>query len=194
LGYEEIRELVIDSRSGFCLPDLVNLFLLVSGSQKGRIALMKDLKLGEATVKTMLKFLRNRDLIEQDTKGVRPTRKWVRLFSFCSAFSLLPEVKIPGIEKRYAAALLVKGASGSVRSGLEQRDEGVRLGAEIVTLVMKDNRLVLAGVPDHELPFLNEVDKLFDIEDNDVVILSCADNCLDAVRGAIAAGLTVALN
>ena len=141
------------------MPDLVRLFLAITERPYGRTSLMNALKLGEATVKTMLKFLRERKLVEQGTRGVYPTKKGLEAFSFLSSFSNLQAIDIPDFSEA-AVALVVKSSAGRVASGIEQRDEGVKLGAKIITLVKKDGRLMLAGVPQHEPPYKDAVEQL----------------------------------
>ncbi len=190
MASEIIPNLGIDRRSGYGMPDLVRLFLAIADKPCGRTHLMKELRLGEATVKTMLKLLRERGLVEQGTRGVYPTKKGLAAFSFLSSFSNLQAIDIPGFSEA-AVALVVDGAAGRVSSGIEQRDEGVKLGAKIITMVKKDGHLMLAGVPQHEPPHKDAVERSVKAGDGDVVILSGADSMLDAERGAIAAGLSI---
>ena len=190
MASEKLHDLYIDQRSGYGMPDLVRLFLAITERPYGRTSLMNALKLGEATVKTMLKFLRERKLVEQGTRGVYPTKKGLEAFSFLSSFSNLQAIDIPDFSEA-AVALVVKSAAGRVSSGIEQRDKGVKLGAKIITLVKKDGRLMLAGVPQHEPPYKDAVERSVKVGDGDVVILSGADSVLDAERGAIAAGISV---
>jgi biotin operon repressor len=188
LASERVPRVEIDGRSGYGMPDLVRLFLELSSGPSGRTVLMKKLGLGEATVKTMMKSLRDMGLVKQGTRGVYPTKKGLSLFSFCAPFSALRRISIPEFSKK-AAALLVKGAAGRAGSGIEQRDEGVKHGAKIITLVNKGGSLMLAGVPQQKPPYTQVIEKALESEDGDVVILSGADSRLDAERGAVAAGL-----
>ena len=190
MASEHLPKLEIDQRSGYGMPDLVRLFMTISAEPRGRTSLMKELHLGEATVKTMLKFLRDRGLVDQGTRGVYPTKKGLTMFSFSASFSDLREIDIPEFSKA-AVALVIKGAAGKVASGIEQRDEGVKLGAKIITLIKEDGHLMLAGVPHHEPPYTEAAEKSLKTDDGDVVILSGANSLLDAERGAVAAGLSV---
>jgi len=115
------------------------------------------------------------------------------VFSVCAYLSDLKEVRIPEFSGKPAVALVVRGAAGAVRSGIEQRDEGVRFGAKIVTLVKKRGELSLAGVHDYQLPYKNAIGEMLGTEENDMVILSSADSKPDAERGAVAAGLKTLL-
>ncbi|MBN2331255.1 MAG: hypothetical protein JXC85_05570 [Candidatus Aenigmarchaeota archaeon] len=187
---DRLPNLEIDKRSGYGFPDLVRLFLAISKTPKGRTSLMKDLGLGEATVKTMLKYLRERGLVDQGTRGVYPTRRGASAFSFTGAFSDFREIRIPQFSKS-TVALVVKGAARKVTSGIEQRDEGVRFGAKIITLVRHGGRMLLAGVPNHKTAYAEAAERSLKTEDGDVIILSGADSRLDAERAAVAAGLSV---
>jgi hypothetical protein len=190
LASENPPRLEIDKRSGYAMPDLVRLFLIIMTGPVGRTGLMRELRLGEATVKTMVKFLRDRGLVDQGTRGVYPTKRGLSVFSFSVSFSGPKGITIPEFSKE-AAALVVKGAAGLVKSGIEQRDEGVKFGAKIITLIKKDGRLMLAGVPHHKPPYTGVAERSLETEDGDVVILSGADSMLEAERGAVAAGLSV---
>jgi hypothetical protein len=192
LAHEKLDELEIDKRSGYDVTDVVRLFLLISKKPMGRTALINNLKLGEATVKTMMKFLKGRGLIDQGTRGVYPTRKAMSLFSFCSSFSGLMELNIPEFSK-HSVALIVKGAAYKVKSGIEQRDEGVRFGAKIITLVKVGSGLKLAGIPGHDPPYAEEIEESLKMDENDVVILSGAGSRLDAERGAASAAMVTVL-
>ena len=191
MAYEKLARLKIDKRSGYDITDVVRLFMLVSKKPMGRTALIRRLRLGEATVKTMVKFLKSEGIMNQGTRGVYPTEKAKSLFSFCSSLSELRELSIPGFSEN-AIALVVKGAASRVKSGIEQRDEGVRFGASIITLVKGGAGLELAGVPDLEPPYLPELEKSLEIGIDDVVVLSGADTKLAAERGAVAAALVTA--
>jgi predicted transcriptional regulator len=185
---EKLRNLEIDKRSGYGIPDVVRLFLSISKKPMGRTGLIKNLNLGEATVKTMVKFLKSRGLIYQDAVGVHPTKRGLSVFSFCSRISGLTELKIPEFSKN-VVALVVKKAADGVKSGIEQRDEGVKFGAKIITMIKKRGELVLAGVPGHEPPYRKEIERSLKIGEGDVVILSGANSRLGAERGAVAAAL-----
>jgi len=189
LKYEIFGGLEIDPRSGYGITDLVRLFLIISKGPAGRTVIMRELGVGEATAKTIIKFLSGKGLIEQGTRGICPSKKGLDVFSICSSFSDMKEIHIPEFSDKPAVALVVRGAAGSVRSGIEQRDEGVKFGAKIVTLVKKSGGLSLAGIHDYQLPYKNVIDGVLDTKENDTVIISSADSKPDAERGAIAAGL-----
>jgi hypothetical protein len=183
-----LSELGIDKRSGYCVPDVVRLFMLISDRPLGRTALIRGLKLGEATVKTMFKFLKDKGLVNQGTRGVCPSKKGLSMFSFCSSFSGPTGLDIPDFSKK-TVTLVVKGAASKVKSGIVQRDEGVRFGAKIITMIKKDGHLVLGGVPYPRPKYTDGIEKSIKAEENAVVILSGADSVLDAERGAVAAAL-----
>jgi hypothetical protein len=191
LKSESLANLEIDERSGYGVPDLVRMFLLITKRPAGRTSLIKKLHLKEATVKTMLKFLKNNGLVEQGTRGAYPTGKGLSLFSPCRAFVDIKDVNVPEFSEKPAVALVVKNAAKRVRAGIEQRDEGVRFGARIITLLKKNGRLSLAGVPGCRPAYMGRLQAQLRIGADDVVIVSAADKRLDAERGIVAAGLTI---
>ena len=123
MASDSILDLDIDPRSGYGTADLIRMFLAISCRPMGRMALLKELGLGEATIKTMSKFLRSRNLAEQGTRGIYPTKRGKRAFSCCSSLSKSIPVRIPWLS-RASVALIVRRAASNVCSGIEQRDEG----------------------------------------------------------------------
>jgi len=141
-------------------------------------------------VKTMLKFLKGRGLITQGTKGVAPSVKGALEFSFCTRLAGPRNVRIGGFSEGPTVYVVVKEAAGNVRSGIEQRDEGVRQGASIVTLVMTGDALVLPGVRGSAEDYLKGA-AFPEAGEGDVVIVSSAPTRLEAERGAVAAATSV---
>lgn len=185
------RSIPIDPRSGYDLSDIVRLFIIIRERPRGRIYLISKLRLGEATVKTMLKNLKNKKLVKQNTLGVYPAKRADQFFSFCDNYSPFKEVHFIDFSEKPSVALIVNNGADSVNSGIEQRDEGVKHGAKIITLVKRSGKLILAGVPEHPLSYKEQIESLIKTVNGDVLILSSAETRLDAERGAIAASLTL---
>jgi hypothetical protein len=88
-------------------------------------------------------------------------------------------------------AVLVKGAVELIRSGIEQRDAAIKVGARgATTLVYRGGRFQMPGV-DMEVPEEIRVRLLegLDVEDGDVIIVGAGDTPLSAEIGAKAAAL-----
>ncbi len=182
------KDLKIDRRSGYDITDVVRLILLTRGKPAGRTALMKKLHLGEATVKTMMSFLKAKGLIVQDTLGVMPTKKCNDVFSFEMEMS---EMEMPEFSKKPTTVLRIKKAAGHVKNGIKQRDAGVKFDSSIMTTIIRKGEIVVPGLEDHSLGYLGKVKDRMEPGDGDVIILSSAESKAGAEKGAVAAALTL---
>jgi biotin operon repressor len=177
----------IDRRSGYSIVDVVRIFSILSKRSRGRMLLVKELGLGEATVKTMIKNLRNHGFTRDSTRGEVLTKKGEKVSDYLN--SKIPKVfrvKIPSISKSPTVALIVRNASHKVKMGIEQRDEGVKVGVNVTTLVFRDRKAKFPGTGETARGLEN-----LEAEENDVIIIASGENTKKAERGGIAAALTL---
>jgi predicted transcriptional regulator len=128
----------IDRRSGYSVVDVVRVFKILSKRSMGRVLLVKELGLGEATIKTMIKNLRRHGFTRDSTRGEILTKRGEKVSDYLnSKVSKVFRVKIPSISKSPTIALIVRNASKKVKMGIEQRDEGMKVGANVTTLVFQ---------------------------------------------------------
>jgi len=163
----------------------------------GRSRLAQLTGLGEGSIKTLLNRLRAAELIEVTDRGVILTNKGRLLGSLLKR--IVPKTallsKMPITIGRYGYGVMVKGMAGNVRIGLEQRDEAIKAGASGATTIIKvDNELILP--PSLKLsqkyPETSKIlTEIFEPENNDVIVIGCADDPLLAEYGALAAVLTL---
>ncbi len=160
----------------------------------GRIRLSKELRLGEGSIKTLLKHLKELDIITTNKKGCVLTSKGTELGSWLK--SKIPSRTYLGktilAVGEHAYALLIRSVDLSLlKTGLEQRDAALLIGASgASTLIVKNNKLIL-------LPDLNVDEKypeeayklrmLLKPQDGDVIIIGSANDPLIAEFGAISA-------
>lgn len=170
------------------MPDLVRVYMLVSERPMGRTSLIRETDLGEASVKTMLKHLKSEGLIQQGSRGAEPTEKWRRLFSFCNRFSKAVPVEVHDFSERFTFAVCVRNPSG-LTTGIEQRDEGIKYGSRIMTFLKKHGKLALAGVDENPPEGTGNLPS--ECGEGDAVIVSAARERLPAMRGLLAAALTL---
>jgi hypothetical protein len=90
-----------------------------------------------------------------------------------------------------AVAVLVKGMAFKVKSGMEQRDQAIKAGADgATTVIVQDGRLT---VPvdfdlDKERPEIAKaIRNQFDLSDGDVVIIGNSSDLQKAEEGALSA-------
>ncbi len=163
----------------------------------GRSALSIRLKIGTGAIRTLIHHLQKARLIDISKSGCKLTSGGYKIFKELSILfpkkSFIEESQHP--LGKYGFGILIKNAAKRVNLGLEQRDAAVRARANgAITLVFKRGKLYLPpdaeGEP-KEWDLSSEVLEIFNPEENDVVIISGADNEDDAEAGARAAAWTL---
>ena len=180
------RNFSIDKRSGYTLVDVIRAIMFMSERHYGRISLTKKLGLCEASVRTMLKKLKSVGLLTVSTKGHVLTKKGEELAKNINRkiFSVR-RFERPRFVKKSCVVFVVKGSAKKVKLGIEQRDEGMRFGSEIITLVYDGKNVKFPGTGEIVEGFEAPLSK------NDVVIVSSGRRRVDMERGALAAALTL---
>jgi len=182
----------------FTLLHLIKALELMAEGPIGRGKLAKNLGIGEGTVRTIIKRLKDSNIIEISREGCHLTsfgrKLWEKfkkkvpkkVFLEKNEFSLA----------QYSVAVLVRGCGSKVRTGMKQRDAAIMVGADgATTLVVKGKKLIIPGVSDNiakDYPVAyKQIVKLLDLEQNDVVIVGTAKTREKAEYGALAAALTL---
>jgi predicted transcriptional regulator len=171
---------------------------LISEKPIGRSKLAESLKIGEGAVRTMIGRLRNAELIATSKAGCALTSKGLGLWKeYKSIFK--NKAKIGKSEltlAEYNFAVLVKNRWHKVKSGVEQRDAAVMAGAKGATTIMfKEGRLIAPSVSSNiakDFPkAANQILRLLEPEENDVIIIGSSDDLGKAEYGALAAAWTL---
>ena len=182
----------------FTLLHLIKALELMAEGPIGRGKLAKNLGIGEGTVRTIIKRLKDSNIIEISREGCHLTsfgrKLWEKfkkkvpkkVFLEKNEFSLA----------QYSVAVLVKGCGSKVRTGMKQRDAAIMVGADgATTMVVKDKKLIIPGISDNiakDYPVAyKQIVKLLNPEQNDVVIVGTAETREKAEYGALAAALTL---
>jgi Mn-dependent DtxR family transcriptional regulator len=130
--------------------DTVHVFktlqLIEENGHVSREILCKELELGEGTVKTLMRHLKTQDLIESTKAGTRMTRKgnsfFTELQSSMPFETSLSKCTITLGKHNYA--ILVKQMRSAIRSGIEQRDDAIKMGASgATTLLYQNNKFLI---------------------------------------------------
>lgn len=183
----------------FNVLDSVRLLrLLAEHKRAGRKRISKELGLGEGTVRTMLKRLAETGLIETSRDGCSLSGRGKAIWSEIE--KIIPKIVEIGRSELTLAprsvAILVKGCAEKVKSGIEQRDAAVSMGARgAVTMVFRNNKIAIPGVSvdlerDYPKAF-REIMRLMRPEEGDVIIVSSADTLAKAECGALAAAWSI---
>jgi predicted transcriptional regulator len=201
---DDIRSLAIITRAGpapgFEYPQVCAALLLIGDERAvGRTQLSKRLRLGEGTVRTIIRHLSSGGIVNSTKHGCTLTPKGKSIYNRLRA----KLSKVCAVDARALAldtksmAVLVKGASRKVRQGLEQRDIAIRIGATgACTLLMKKGKFVMPmgsneWKMDLQDPLVKELAITFHPEDDDAIIITSAAQPDLAEYAAIAAGLTL---
>jgi biotin operon repressor len=170
--------------------------LLQQNEYVSRAYLSRELDLGEGSVKTLIKHLKNNNIIETRKAGCRLTSKGRKLSSDLLSV-LAAEVDVPRNSitvGRYNHAVLLRNYAFAATNGIEQRDAVIRFGGEgATTLLFKENRFVM---PKSDMDCLSEEPEIRDLltsklqpVESDLIIIGSASDKATAELGAKSAAL-----
>jgi Domain of unknown function (DUF4443) len=165
----------------------------------GRHALALKAGLGEGSIRTVLKRLKDEGFADSDASGCHLTPGGTRAYeSLRMSISKLVEIEDPGLSIGAAhVAVKVTGAEGAVRGGIEQRDAAILSGASgALTYVIRRGRFAVpGGSSDCEKEFpgsvWDEVRGSLGPLNGDAVIVCGGKDEVSAKVGAISAALTL---
>ena len=148
-----------------------------------RSLLCKELNLGEGSVKTLIRHLKMNEMIITSKLGTMLTNKGKIILR--DLLTLIPsETKIPKSSitlGKFNYCVLLKNSAKLIGSGLEQRDEAIKLGATGATTLIFSNGKFF--IPETEYDALNKENIIRNLlieklkpKDNDVIIIGSDDN------------------
>ena len=130
--------------------DMVHVFktlqLIEVYGHVSREMLCDELELGEGATRTLMKHLKMQNLIESTNAGTKMSKKGNALFNgFLSSIPYeLSLSKCSITLGKHNYAVLVKQMASTVKSGIEQRDAGIKMGASgATTLLFMDNKFFI---------------------------------------------------
>ena len=167
--------------------DLVHVFktlqLLEKNGHISRTLLCQELALGEGSIRTLVKHLKMQGLIESTNGGTRLTHKGkalsLELFRSIPSEANMPKCSIALGKFNYV--ILLKNYSFAIRSGIEQRDAAIKMGAlGATTLLYKDHKFVMPNAYNEdslqkESDIANLLIDKLKPEENDMIIIG-SDN------------------
>ncbi|HEY3094424.1 MAG TPA: DUF4443 domain-containing protein [Nitrososphaera sp.] len=156
--------------------------LIKRTGRTSRDELSSDLALGEGTVRTLVKHLKMNGLVQTSNGGTKMTGKGKGICE--GLLSAMPsELSLPRCSValgRFNYAVLVKEFGFAVRSGIEQRDAAIKMGATgATTLLFKENKFIMPASSHDSLKKEPRVCRMLieklKPEDGDVIIIGSAD-------------------
>jgi Domain of unknown function (DUF4443) len=162
---------------------LKGLQLMEKRGHVSRPLLCRELSLGEGVVRTLLKHLKMKDLIETTNSGTRLTEKGITILSGLAS-SIPSETSMPKSSValgKFNYAVLLRQFGFSIKSGIEQRDAAIKMGATgATTLLFKNNKFLIPSTNNYYDSLEKEphtakllIEKL-QPEDGDVIIIGSA--------------------
>jgi hypothetical protein len=148
-----------------------------------RLLLIKELRLGEGSIKTLIKHLKMEKLIITTSKGTTMSERGRKIFEQMSRF-ICGETQIPMSSisvSKFNYAVLLRYVKFAIKQGVEQRDAAIKLGAKgATTLVYKDGKFLIPGSRYNALKDEKKIDKLLKDKlkpvNDDIIIIGSDDS------------------
>ncbi len=178
---------MVGNISNYASFDVIRTFLSIANN-KSRASIVKELDLGEGTVRTILDILKKKKLIESTQVGHSYSKKGQSIIN-----SINKTIKIIKVESKkiYAGhkkiALLLKNAK-EIRIDYKLRDIAVKNGAEGALIFAYKDKLVLPGIDDFDT---TELESLFDYTKNDLLIITFSGSYRWSENAALAVAMEV---
>jgi len=182
----------------FSVLHMLRAMELIAEKSTGRSKLADNLNVGEGAVRTMIGRLKDAGLVITSKAGCSLTHEGLRLWKeYKSIFK--KKTKIGKNELNLAEhnfAILIKNRGHKVKSGVEQRDAAIMAGAKGATTIMfKEGRLAIPSVSNNvaeDFPkAANQIVRLLEPEENDVIVIGSADSSGKAEYCTLAAAWTL---
>jgi predicted transcriptional regulator len=162
----------------------------------GRTTIANELELGIGTTRTILKHLKNEELIIGSKQGYTFSEQGKKVFqNLRSKISVGMEVSNNSLTVGpVVVAVLVKHVAHKVGRGVEQRNTAIRVGASgATTVIFSRNKIMMPSNKKHKLKDLSDIqDTLVSKlkpKENDTIIMGSGENKINAEIGAIMAAL-----
>lgn len=170
------------------------LSVLSDGRRKGRKQVADRIGIGEGSMRTIIDHLRDEGLVDIKQTGIKITKKGQEFISRLPLQVYVLDVADITLGQR-SVAVQVKDAAQKVGSGMEQRDQAIKAGAEgATTIVVKGERLTIPldyDLDKDQPDIAGAIRRLFDLSDGDVIIIGTSEDLQRAEEGALAAAFAL---
>ena len=166
------------------------LHLLSGGKRIGRKKLAESLSIGEGSMRRIIDTLREWEMISVKQTGISITK---------SGIGFLNEIPIKIIDidlgdsvvGKYQQGVLVYDAAGKILNGMQQRDAGIKAGADGCTTIIIRNGILMIPPDwnlDAERPHLaKKIRNELMMTERDVIIVGSSNDPHTAVNAVLAA-------
>ncbi|MBO4763592.1 MAG: hypothetical protein J5485_03090 [Candidatus Methanomethylophilaceae archaeon] len=169
-----------------------SLYVLSNGRCMGRKRLAGEVGVGEGSMRRIIDTLKEWEFIQIKQTGITITKAGL---AFLQQIPIKPvDVKVPdSVKGEFQQAVLVLGVADKVKNGMEQRDVGIKVGAEgCTTIIIRDGKLMVP--PDWDIDEKDpskaaEIREVTGMTPADVLIIGGADSQCRAVEAAVSAAL-----
>jgi len=166
------------------------LMVLSDQKRKGRKHIAEAVGIGEGSMRTIIEYLRELDMIDIQQTGVKITRHG-------NAFLSDLPIKMANIGHGSIAvglecvAVQMSNNGDKIKLGVEQRDSAIMAGADgATTLVVQGGKLIVPPdyvIDDHDPALVGRLRSTFNLRDGDAIIIGTASTVTKAENGALAA-------
>ncbi len=161
--------------------------MLIGNGPIGRKRLVKELNLGEGSVRTLIGRLRYLSIITEERHGCTLTEKGARLLNVIMDHIELEHLALTG-DHPHEVYVIVRGGASHVEKGLQERDNTIKKGAEGALVVSAyGGKIWFPSLTNlsAEYPQFAEKVKGTGIRDGDIMIISWGSSMLNAENGAL---------
>ena len=181
---------MVGNTPNFTKLDVLRCFLRLNRNVS-RHELARELELGEGTVRTILNNLKSRKLLDSTKKGHFLTKKGNELLNrICCYISAPKNLAIDDIYPNLKKSGVVVRNMHKLKETYKLRDVAVRNGAEGAMILKFENRLKMPESA--SLINYKNLEKHFELKNNDILVISFSNKNKYAENGALA--VTAELN
>ncbi len=202
-GFKELLEKIAAEKvSGppptFSVLHMVLAMELIAERNIGRNKLADNLSVGEGAIRTIIRRLKDSGLIEISKSGCALTEKGS---GFWKKYTAVFKKKVEFGKSELALSdhnfiILVRKHGLKIRSGMDQRDAAIMVGAKsATTIIFKNGRLAIPSVSnDVAKDFPKTAAKIIELlepHENDAIVIGSGDTSEKAQYGTLAAAWTL---
>ena len=173
----------------FTKIDILRCFLRFN-KNTGRKDIARELELGEGTVRTILKLLKSKKLLDSTKKGHFLNKRGAEILSqVYECISMPKNVAVQNIYPHFKKAAVLIRNLPNLKGLYKLRDIAVKNGAD-GAIILKFEGKLYAPESDYEQDY-KELEKYFDFKNNDVIVIAFSNEKRNSENGALAIAIEI---